>query len=290
MAQLNFDATQVEPDQGAMTLPAGWYNVAIDESDLKPTKDGTGTYLKLRFNVLDGQYRGRKVFTQLNIRHPNAQTQEIAQRQLSAIGHAVGVLHIQDSNQLHGLPLKIRVKIRPAEGQYDESNDITAYKNINEQVATVGSAPAAAAPAGGFAPPAQAPQGFAPPAQQPPANTGWQAPPAQAPQEQQFQAPQTQAPQQPQWAPPAADPNAGAPAQPWANPAATPQNDPANPFAGQQPPAQPQQQQAPQQPWNGGAAPAQAPQAAPAAGPAAADPAAVAAAQAAPPPWANPQQ
>jgi hypothetical protein len=91
MAQLNFDATQVEPDTGFDTVPAGWYNVSMDESDLKPTKDGAGTYLQARFNILDGQYRGRKLFTRLNIRNANAQAQEIALRQLSAIGHAVGV-------------------------------------------------------------------------------------------------------------------------------------------------------------------------------------------------------
>lgn len=278
MAQLNFDATQVEPDTGFDTVPAGWYNVSADESDLKPTKDGAGTYLQMRFNVLDGQYRGRKLFARLNIRNANAQAQEIALRQLSAIGHAVGVLHIQDSQQLHGLPLKVKVKVRKGDGEYEDSNEIISYKNINEPVETVGSAPAAAAPAG-FAPP---PQGFAPPA----APAGFAQPPAQAP------AAPAAAPAPQPWAQP---PAAAAPApvaeapQPWAQPpmaaAPAPQADPSNPFAG-----------APQG-WNGGAAPAPgAPAAAaPAAGPATAaaqDPAVaaqLAAAGQSAPPWAQPQ-
>ncbi len=112
MAQLNFDATQVEPDAGFDTIPAGWYNVKMDESELKPTKDGTGTYLQVRFTVIDGQYANRKLFARLNIKNANATTQEIALKQLSAIGHAVGVLHIANSEQLHGIPLKVKVKIR----------------------------------------------------------------------------------------------------------------------------------------------------------------------------------
>jgi len=154
MVQLNFDATQVEPDAGFETVPAGWYNVAMDESSLKPTKDGAGAYLEARFNILDGQYHGRKLFARLNLQNSNQQTVEIAMKQLSAIGHAVGVLHIQDSSQLHGLPLKVKVKIRPASGDYEASNDITAYKNINEQVDMAGAPPAGAPPASFGAPPA----------------------------------------------------------------------------------------------------------------------------------------
>ena len=284
MAQLNFDATQVEPDTGFDTVPAGWYNASIDESDIKPTKDGAGSYLQCRFNILDGQYRGRKLFARLNIRNANAQAQEIALRQLSAIGHAVGVLHIQDSQQLHGLPLKLKVKIRKGDDNYEDQNEIISYKNINEPVETVG-AGGAGAPAAGFGAPPQQPQGFAPPAQQ-----GFQPPAQQPPQQfapqgqppQQFQQPQTQ------FAPPQGDPNAGAPQQPWAQPPMqqmAPQQDPANPFQGQPPQGQ--------QPWNGGAVPQQG---APAGQPqqqAPQDPAlqaGVAAAQGAAPPWAQPQQ
>lgn len=255
MAQLNFDATQVEPDTGFDTVPAGWYNVSIDESDLKPTKDGAGTYLQLRFNILDGQYKGRKLFARLNIRNNNSQTQEIALRQLSAIGHAVNVLHIQDSQQLHGLPLKVKVKIRKGDDNYEDSNELISYKNINEPVETVGAAGGSQQmpPQGGFGAP---PQGFQPPAQQPQTQQGWQQPPQQ----------QTQPPAQQQWTPPQQEqqpqtqqqPQGGQ--QPWSQPPmqqhVPPQQDPSNPFQGQpprqqaQPPAQEQPAQG-QQPWNG---------------------------------------
>lgn len=216
MVQLNFDATQVEPDAGFEVYPAGWYNAAIDESEMKPTKDGAGQYLQLRLNILDGQYAGRKLFARLNLRNSNQQTVEIAMKQLSAIGHAVGVLHIQDSGQLHGLPMKVKVKVRAASGDYEASNDITAYKNINEQVDMAGG-PSGPAVGGGFAAPQQPqqPQGFGAP-QQP-----------QQPMQQPVQQPMQQ--QQPMQ-----DPNAGAATQPW-------QQQPA------QQPQQPQQQQAPQQ-------------------------------------------
>lgn len=146
MVQLNFDANQVEPDAGMDVVPAGWYNVAVDETEMKPTKGGDGAYLKFRFTILDGQYHGRKLFINLNIRNPNPQTVEIAQRQLSAICHATGVLNLQDTQQLYGIPLKVKVSVRKdPTGQYEDQNDIKSFKNINEQVDM----------AGGPTPPAQ---------------------------------------------------------------------------------------------------------------------------------------
>ena len=157
MAHLGFDATLVAPDSGQLDpVPAGWYNVAVDESELKPTNDGLGARLAVRFTILDGQFANRKIYTGFNIRNANPVAQEIAFKQLSALAHAVGVLQVQDSQQLHGIPLKVRVKIRPPKDGYDAQNDITAYKNINEDVGNTGGG--AAAPAAPGAP--AAPAGF----------------------------------------------------------------------------------------------------------------------------------
>lgn len=267
MAQLNFDASQVAPDAGvAEAIPAGWYNVMADESEMKPTKDGNGAFLALRFTVLDGQFVNRKVFTRLNLRNANPVAQEIAYKQLSAICHAVGVMQVADSTQLHGRPLKIKVKVRAASGDYEASNEISAYKNINEQV----EGPSAQAPAAGGAPWGNAP------AAAPAAPWAPQQPAAAVAPVQQF-APQQPAPAQaaPPWQPPAAQ-------QPWqAAPAA-----PAAPVQQAQAPA-PQYAPVPQ----AAQAPAQQPAQAPAAG---ATPPwmqqAAAQAPAATPPWAAPAQ
>ena len=264
MAKLNFDATGVPPDPGrGDPLPVGWYNAAMTTSETKPTASGTdSSYLECVFSVLDGQHQGRKLYHRLNLRNANAQAQEIAYKQLSAIMHAVGHLQCGDSTELHGRPLKVRVKVKPAEGTYEASNEITAFKNINEQVGTTAAAPAFGHPPAAVVPP---PVGMAPPA-------GWAPPAAPA---QAWQLPAA-APAQP-WAAPAAA-SAGPPSG-WTPPAAAPA--PAAPPAWQPPPG------APAQPWAApppaAAAPA-APQApVPAPGPPAwQPPAAPATAQ---PPW-----
>lgn len=228
MAQLNFDARQVDPQQSFEPIPAGWYNMMIVESEMRPTKDGNGAYLQLTLKVMDGQYAGRQVFDRLNLQHQNPVAAEIAYRRLSAYCHATGVLQIQDSQQLHGIPLKARVAVRTdSTGQYDPSNEIKAVKPINEETGTT-------------AAPAQ--QGFQAQPQQAP------APQPQQALQQQFQqafqpqlqpAPQqASAPQQPQFQQPAPQPapaQGGAPTPPWAQ---------AQPAPAQE--AQPAPQQAPQ--------------------------------------------
>lgn len=176
MATLNFDANAIQPDTSFEPIPAGWYNAVIDESEMKPTRDGSGAYLALRFNIIDGQYAGRKVFTRLNLRNQNPVAQDIAQKQLSTICHAVNVLNVQDSSQLHALPMQIRVKVtNDPTGQYDPSNEISGYKAVgagNGQGVAAPVAPVAPAapqpqaqPAGTWQPPANAPQQWQQPAQ-----------------------------------------------------------------------------------------------------------------------------
>jgi hypothetical protein len=249
MTQLNFDASQVAPSTGAQdAIPAGWYNVAMDESEMKPTKDGTGAFLQCRFNVLDGQYVGRQLYSRLNLKNLNPVAVEIAYKELSAICHAAGVIQVGDSQQLHNIPLKAKVKLRPAsaDGQYEANNEISAFKNINDPTAVnpqpagiAGFVPPNAMPAApAFPAPFPAPQAwpgqppaqqFPPPVQQPqpviPATGGWQAPQAAQP----WQAAPAAAPAQQGWqaapAPvaqqqaPAAAPAAAPIAQPWVAPA-----------------------------------------------------------------------
>lgn len=204
MAQLNFDARTVVPDAGQQDpVPAGWYNVVIDKSEMKPTKDGTGMRLELQFKIIDGQYANRKIFEGLNLRNANAVAQEIAYKQLSAIAHAVKVLLVEDSSQLHNIPLKVKVNLKAATAQYEAKNEIRAYKDINEVIQATPAAAAFGVPAAFGAPPpfANAPAAFAPPPIAAPAQA-W-APPVQA----QPWAPPVQAaaaPAAPAWAPPAA--------------------------------------------------------------------------------------
>lgn len=241
MVQLTFDANTVEPNAGMEPVPDGWYNVAIAETEMKPTSNGQGAFLQIKMSIIDGQFANKVIFTRLNLQNQNQQAVDIAYGELSAICHCVGVFQVQDSSQLHGIPFQVRVNVRPAgtgaDGKsYDASNEVKGYRDA------AGNEPGKA-PVGGGAPgnfggaPTQQPTQQQPaqqPAQQQASNAqggGWGAgqPPQEQPVQQQpvQQQPQTQpAQQQPAqggnagWTQPAQD-QGGQPAQngaPWGQP------------------------------------------------------------------------
>lgn len=150
MAQLGntFDASHVDPTPRFDPIPAGDYPVIITASELKHTKDGSGQYLELREEIQGGEFAGRLIFDRLNLFNNNQKAVEIAQRQLSQICHAIGVLQVQNSEQLHNRPLVAMVKVRPASGQYEASNEIKGYKPApGVPIAQQPAAPRAQAPA-----------------------------------------------------------------------------------------------------------------------------------------------
>jgi hypothetical protein len=128
MADLRgFDANQVEPNTEFEAIPAGKYLAAITASDMNPNKAGTGHYLQLTFEILDGPYKKRLLWARLNLDNPNAQAVQIARAELSAICRAVGVLAPSDSTELHNLPLMISVKCRKREDTGELTNEIKGY-------------------------------------------------------------------------------------------------------------------------------------------------------------------
>ena len=119
-----FDASTVEPMGTFDVLPPGKYVAHIIASEMRPTKDGTGQYLYLEIDILEGDARGRRLFDRLNLINGNPEAVQIAQRTLSSICRAVGKLQVSNSEQLHLIPLVADVKVRPPKGQYGESNSI----------------------------------------------------------------------------------------------------------------------------------------------------------------------
>jgi len=150
MAALNFNAAEVEPQQSFDALPPGRYEVIISESEMKDTKAGTGQYLQLTFDVIGGQHNGRKLWSRLNLVNPNATAVGIAERELSAICHCVGIITPSDSEELHDRPLIVDViqELNPMSGQ--QTNRIKGYSQADGSPAAGKPAPKAkpAAPAG----------------------------------------------------------------------------------------------------------------------------------------------
>jgi len=167
MANLaGFDASQVPEQQDFAALPEGQYVAIATSSEEKVTKAGTGKYLQITFEVMDGPAKGRKLWARLNLWNPNQTAKEIAQRELGALCRAVGVIRPNDSSELHNKPLVLTVKVELDDKQR-QSNTISKYEPLPQagMPAAPPAAPQAQAPA--FQSASAAPAAAAAPASMP---------------------------------------------------------------------------------------------------------------------------
>ena len=128
MADLqSFDANTIEPATGFEPVPAGKYLAIITDSEMKQTKSGTGKYLELTFQVIEGPHKNRLLWSRLNLENQSEQAVAIARGELSAICRAVGVMQPKDSVELHNIPLAITVKCKRRSDTGEMTNEIKGY-------------------------------------------------------------------------------------------------------------------------------------------------------------------
>jgi len=95
-------------------IPNGRYTALVTASEVKPTKAGTGRYLELTFQIVEGEHKGRQIWHRLNIDNPSVRAVEIAKRELSWIcAHLKWTEQLTDSTVLHDKPLPIDVLCKP---------------------------------------------------------------------------------------------------------------------------------------------------------------------------------
>jgi hypothetical protein len=128
-------------------IPVDIYPMAVTESDVKDV--GGGKQLVVELIVLEGPHAGRKIFDRMWTRHTNAKAASVGQGQIAALRAATGVRNPKASEEFHNIPMKVKVKIKPAgndsKGIYREAqNEVAAYIAAGQ---VVPSQPAAPSPA-----------------------------------------------------------------------------------------------------------------------------------------------
>ena len=126
-------------------LPAGWYTAVVNGAEIKNTKAGTGQYIAVRYDITGPTHQGRVIFGNLNIKNPNPKAEEIGRQQLGELMRAIGLTTVQDTDQLIGGQLSIKLDVRESE-QYGASNDVKGYKS-NGAAPPTAKAPAASSKA-----------------------------------------------------------------------------------------------------------------------------------------------
>ena len=142
MASFSFDASSVPAtEKNFEVLPPGWYSASLTAAEVKQTKSGSGSYVRVEWTISGPTAQGRKVWSNYNTRNENPKAEEIGRQQFAELCRAIGVSKIDDTDELVGGVCSIKLKVREASGGYDAQNEIQSHKAIE------GSAPPAAKPA-----------------------------------------------------------------------------------------------------------------------------------------------
>lgn len=160
MANLNVDLTNTEASKPMEVMPPHWAVAVIDASEVKPTKKAqeaqqypsaenaanrNDCLLQLTLKIVEGDHKGRLLWTRLNIRNANEVAQRIAEEELAAICDAVGhPRKVVDSVTLHGKPMRVKVDVEPAKDGQPARNIVKGYEPLGAKTAPVAASPDAA--------------------------------------------------------------------------------------------------------------------------------------------------
>jgi hypothetical protein len=125
-------------------LPAGWYRARATKADLKDTAAG-GSRISIRFDIMGPTHAGRVVFGSINIRNASETSERIGQQQLGEMCRAIGVPRLEDTDQLVGKTLDIRLTIKAANEKYAAGNEVKNFRAVDGASApgpSTGAAPA----------------------------------------------------------------------------------------------------------------------------------------------------
>ena len=123
----SFDATGIDPAQTQEKIPDGWYAVEIESGEIKATNGKfAGARASFCFVILGPDHKGRKFWSGMNVQHGDPQTQEIGQRELSAVCHATNIIRFDDFTQFAGA--KLMVKVGHGKGDYEAKNEAKGFR------------------------------------------------------------------------------------------------------------------------------------------------------------------
>ncbi len=120
---------------GGNPLPAGLYTGVVTRTQLKDTKDKTGNYLEVEFDISSPEeFCNRKFWDRFNIVNKSMDAVRIAKEQLADLATACGLETLGDDNELHGKEVTLVLKVRPAKGDFQASNECDKYWPVGTTV------------------------------------------------------------------------------------------------------------------------------------------------------------
>ena len=112
-------------------IPAGRYLCLIKQTDQKDTRNKTGKYVEVEFEVMKGNFQRRKLWARLNVHNQSAEAQRIGREQFNALKLAAGKERVEATEELHGKLVVCIVAIE--DGNRGPQNQVTGFLQATAQ-------------------------------------------------------------------------------------------------------------------------------------------------------------
>jgi hypothetical protein len=133
---------EVQGEDSYAPIPAGEFCAAVVESDQRQTKSGDGMYLRLTFEITEGQYKGRRLWENYNLWNKSDVAVKIAKESLAKLIRACGKKSVVETTELHGVPVTIVTKLQSNNMTGDPETKIKGYKSCSPIIPGVVERPA----------------------------------------------------------------------------------------------------------------------------------------------------
>ena len=143
---LDFDPQQhVASSRSYDPLPAGTYQFAVTSIKPKMISENTTRQITVELTVIDGEHKGRKVWG----RHSDRTTRTddgmqksvaIGRDRLAELMRGTGTAGLSLAGCV-GAEVEAKIKVRPASGNFDASNEVVAYVAPNAPQSTQAAQP-----------------------------------------------------------------------------------------------------------------------------------------------------
>ncbi len=184
------DTTGVSEMGAYEVFPSGQYPAIMITAGRKPTKDGNGAYLECVYQIIEGEFTGKKYTSRMNLWNANQQSVDIAKREMKSLKVSLGLPDTEGRTSMFiNKPLVLNLGLenrkddqgKPTDKPQNRLVSIEPYGQAVQQPSSAPPPPAYQQPQQqNYAPP---PQNYAPPPQNyvPPQQPMHQQPQAQVP-------------------------------------------------------------------------------------------------------------
>ncbi|MDB4401412.1 DUF669 domain-containing protein [bacterium] len=138
MAEFIFNSDDVEVDAQYEQVPAGRYTMVVIDTDLMLTKKAKeandpklGQYIKVRFQIVSGEFQNRVIFQNFNVVNPNPKASEIGHQQFRNLLECCGIKKITDTSEIHQKVVVADIKNTPDTG-YGVGVDVKRYHAVSK--------------------------------------------------------------------------------------------------------------------------------------------------------------